>query len=474
MGARRGSMRSPTLALIALLAWTSIVWQASPAGAQGAGPAKAPWQMPPVASHDQPTRAVRQVAHLAEVPQSVPGNGVPKAPAKSAPLFEPPDPAAPAPPEAIAGPGDFTLVGEPGACGACGDACACPSCDPCFPCFRPFHDRLWLNVDYLLWWTKGGDVPALVSGSADGQSNILFGNQRLNEGARSGVRFTLGRWLDPCESAAIEAAYFVFGQEREAFAASSPAMPILSRPYYDVQQTAPGARLLASPDTADGSIAISATRYLQGLDLLGRHNLRRECEFRADALFGYRFLSLDEDLTIRDSTQTLGTGTPTASQSTDVFHALSEFHGGELGVLGQWRRCRWSLDVLMKLALGVTTTRVGIDGSTTTIDSQGTQTRTGGLLAQRSNIQSYHQGQFAVVPELGVTLGYDLTCRLRATLGYTLLYWSNVARPGDQIDLDVDTSQFTGPLNGAVKPEFRFTATDLWAQGLSLGLDYRF
>ncbi len=79
------------------------------------------------------------------------------------------------------------------------------------------------------------------------------------------------------------------------------------------------------------------------------------------------------------------------------------------------------------------------------------------------------------MPEIGLTLGYDLTPRLKATVGYTLLYWSDVARPGDQIDLNVDPAQLAGPhqTTGA-KPAFVLHTSDFWAQGLNLGLDYRF
>jgi hypothetical protein len=53
------------------------------------------------------------------------------------------------------------------------------------------------------------------------------------------------------------------------------------------------------------------------------------------------------------------------------------------------------------------------------------------------------------------------------------LYWSNVARPAEQVDLGV--SQFPPePPAGAHRPQFLFSASDFWAQGLSLGLDYRF
>ncbi|WP_299009694.1 BBP7 family outer membrane beta-barrel protein, partial [uncultured Caulobacter sp.] len=66
------------------------------------------------------------------------------------------------------------------------------------------------------------------------------------------------------------------------------------------------------------------------------------------------------------------------------------------------------------------------------------ETRSGGLLAQDSNIGNYERNELSVLPQLGVTLGYKLTERLKLTGGYTFVYWSNVVRPGDQIDPEVN------------------------------------
>jgi hypothetical protein len=59
------------------------------------------------------------------------------------------------------------------------------------------------------------------------------------------------------------------------------------------------------------------------------------------------------------------------------------------------------------------------------------------------------------------------------TVGYNFLYWSRVARPGEQIDLDVNPDllppeeQFAG----ATRPRFEFRDTDFWAQGIRVGLE---
>jgi hypothetical protein len=60
-------------------------------------------------------------------------------------------------------------------------------------------------------------------------------------------------------------------------------------------------------------------------------------------------------------------------------------------------------------------------------------------------------------------------------VGYSLVYWSKVIRAGEQIDLNVNPSQFPpGDLVGAPQPQFRAVTTDFWAQGLNFGLDFRF
>ena len=62
-----------------------------------------------------------------------------------------------------------------------------------------------------------------------------------------------------------------------------------------------------------------------------------------------------------------------------------------------------------------------------------------GFLALPTNSGSpYHRNDFAMVPELGATLGLDLTARLRLTAGYSLIYWSKVVRAGDQVDINVN------------------------------------
>ena len=97
-----------------------------------------------------------------------------------------------------------------------------------------------------------------------------------------------------------------------------------------------------------------------------------------------------------------------------------------------------------------------------------------GLLAQSTNSGRFTRDMFSVVPEIGVNVGYQITDNLTAYVGYNFLYWTNVARPGDQIDRTINISQLSGGnLAGPARPVFTPRATDFWAQGVNFGLAFR-
>jgi hypothetical protein len=63
---------------------------------------------------------------------------------------------------------------------------------------------------------------------------------------------------------------------------------------------------------------------------------------------------------------------------------------------------------------------------------------------------------------------------VRLFSGYDLLYWSRVARPGEQIDLAVNPTQLPpGTLAGVARPIPTGRDTDLLLQGLTSGIELR-
>ncbi len=396
--------------------------------------------------------------------------------------------AGPRPDPSDCGCGAFPEVCEPladeGAWpGPCGDG------PECLPASWPLTG-LWLRAEYLMWWTKGSDIPALVTTSPVGTSPelsgvlgepgtaTLLGDDAVTGGLRSGGRFGFGYWTSPCQCLGIEANYLFLGTGTTRYRADSGAVAILARPYFDTALGAQSALLVAHPDFLAGSAAVDAISDFQAAEVLLRRAFFQRYDDRLEFLAGYRFARLDDELAIHQFSQwTQPQGIIPAGTTKDIadfFDTTNQFHGGQFGFAYLRRSGPWSLHLLAKMAVGNTRSRVRIDGRTlTTLPDGPSASFEGGLLAQATNIGTYQQDHFSIVPELGVTLGYEITRRLRATFGYTFLYWNRVARPGDQIDQNLAQLPPEPPVPGG-GPRFVFRTASFWAQGMNFGLEYRF
>jgi hypothetical protein len=364
-----------------------------------------------------------------------------------------------------------------GSCGECYDSCCCGP-TPGF----------WGRAEYLYWWVRGGDTPPLVTTSPDNtpqaqagvlpDATVLFGNQRINTQGRSGARFTLGYWFNCCEYTGVDTSWFFLGNVREQFHASSGGSPILARPFFNVDTESQDAQLIAFPDVVVGAVNVYTNSRVYGGDVNLRRALHVDCWKRFDVIAGYRYFRLAEDLTISSNTTSIdeqgGVPVGTTFAIFDSFDTRNNFNGGQLGINTQLTNGCWTLDLLAKLALGAVSQTVTINGQTvTTVPDSDPITATGGILALDSNIGTYHRNQFSVMPEFGVDLRYQWTPLWRVNLGYSLLIVTNVVRPGDQIDLNVDPNLFPPSLGGS-QPTFAFQDSDVWLQGINVGIECNF
>ena len=354
---------------------------------------------------------------------------------------------------------------------------------------------LWGSVEYLHWWTKGMNLPPLVTtapigglGTLDNpQTRTLFGNQRANNDPFNGMRVRLGFWLDECGTCGIEAGFFSFGQANDPFQASSNGNPGLFRPFFNTTTNAPDAELVALqlPRAAGGfdpiltgTVAVQNSTDFMGGDV----NLRRrlcadECG-RIDGLLGYRYMRLRDVTSIQENLlstdpQEFAAPLNTRINVFDRFETINTFNGAQVGLIGERRFGRWIGSLRTMLAFGVTQQTVKIDGSTQVITPDGTSTVSrGGLLALSSNIGTYNHNAFSVIPEVNLNLGYQITDHIRIFGGYSFLYWSNVVRSSDQINLAVNPTLLpnNGPLAGAPSPVFQRRETDFWAHGFNVGI----
>ena len=354
-------------------------------------------------------------------------------------------------------------------------------------------NRAWVDAEVLLWWMKRANLPPLVTSSPSGSAAanigalgvpgtaVLFGGSGVNGDLTVGGRLTAGFWLDCDRTCGIEGYYFQLGARPQHFQAGTPDN--VGRPFINAATGLPDAELVSLPGFLDGNVRISATSgNLLGAGALARANLCCGCWYRLDALAGYRFLNMSdrvgivENLTSADPAQTvapLGTNILVS----DNFRTSNQFHGGDIGLAGEMRWHSWSLGANARVALGSTQQQVDIDGATAVIvPGFAPITNSGGLLALSSNSGHHTRNIFAVVPEVRFQLAYQVGPRVRLHAGYTFLYWSNVVRAGDQIDLVVNPALLPPPVPGAspLRPAFQFNGTSFWAQGIDLGLEFRF
>lgn len=338
--------------------------------------------------------------------------------------------------------------------------------------------QFWVEGDYLVWSVKGDQPPALVSNGTLGASGtvVLFGDADVNNRWRSGAQIKAGYWFDPQHDWGIEGSVFGLQDASTSFNAASNGSSVLARPFFDVLNGAQDSFLIASPGVGSGQIAINETSRLWGAGFAFRKEICANCVSSVSALVGYRYLRASDDLSIVTNQQVnnplIGQG---ALAITDQFGTANNFNGLDLGLTGEVRASAFSLEWLVKVALGANSSTAHINGATTITPAGGAPvTFAGGTLALATNIGNFNETRFAVLPELALKAGYQVTPHLRLHAGYDLLFWSDVVRSGSVIDTGINATQlptFSGPgtLAGPARPLPHLDGSDFWAQGVDFG-----
>ncbi len=361
-------------------------------------------------------------------------------------------------------------------------------------------NRAWVSTEFLLWWMKRGPVDAPLVTTAPGPGPnaaklsgphaVVLGNECLDYGLQSGLRATFGLALDDAGIVGLEVSGFLLsnGVNHQLLVSPKPGQPILSRPVFDVLQNAESVYDISYPGSDFGYFELLSRSQLAGAEanLLG-YGLGTEA-FSLDILAGVRYLDLQEDLELRQHStlvtpmSTFGTVAPKGSTLAivDLFQTKSRFFGGQVGMRFDQKFGAWSASVAAKLALGVNHQSIKIAGASYLGQpGQGTIGQPAGILAVSSNSGRYESNDFSVVPELRLQLGYNVNANLRLFVGYDLIYWTNVVRPGQQIDRSVNPGlipidQMFGKTAGLIRPLVPFERCDFFAEGIHFGIDFRY
>lgn len=388
---------------------------------------------------------------------------------------------------ALGGAPGTTLTTHPDLNGECCIPSA--SCD----CLCGPPGKYWVSSEWLFWTASGQPLPALITTAPPGapratagtlgdpNTQVLFGNQRVNDDFRNGYRLRAGMWLNDEQTFGIEGNFFFLGRSRQggvAGANGSVGSPIITRPFNNAVTGQQDAELVSFPGVLAGTVSADATSDVIGGGFNFLCNICCNPCGRFDLITGFRYMNLRDQVSITENLTALpGSGVTPGTNIIvqDRFNTNNDFYGGLIGGYYERRFGSMFVGVRSSIALGLSHQEIGINGSTTFIPPG--QTFPGGLLTQNSNIGSYTNDEFAVMPEVGVRFGAQITPRFRGFVGYDWLYWSTVSRAGDQIDLNLNPNQLPPaqqPYAGPAFPAVRTNVTDFWLQGISIGGEFRF
>jgi hypothetical protein len=392
------------------------------------------------------------------------------------------------------------------------------------------ESRFYAGVEYLQWWVKDAplSVPLvstgpigsthhgfLTTGSGSptvnsGDTTILYGSPYgIAKGGNTsqpfpgfaGTRVTFGYSLGNDHRVALEASGFALQQQSAGYAAYSDATgsPIINIPVYNTISYTPGGRPGGLPPNEDGlpaslpsdpkrfdgnagvfmgGVKISNSLQLWGAEATGVISLYRSPSWEVSGLVGARYLDLSETFQLDyESKGVSGQYKTSIGAANDTFDTRNQFVGATLGLRGRYATGRLSVDLSGRVALGVSHQIEDVTGGFWSSFLGKSSTGHEGVFAQPANEGRSSMNSFAVVPDAQIKIGYALTPRLRATIGYDFLYYSSVLRPGDQISHYVpkgQTFQQGGTTDSTTSPARYSATTDFFAHGFTVGLEYRF
>lgn len=332
-----------------------------------------------------------------------------------------------------------------------------------------------------------GDLTDPVPGAIGRPTTFpVFGPGGFDYGTATGFRFTLGGWLGS-EPLGGELRYFFLQPQRllAGFGSTDLGVPIAFFPFINGTTGLESTLVISGPGAGGGAAVLSETR-LSGFEANGLLAAARGPNFQADLLAGVRVLNLDERLSIVNLFTVSAAAAGVSTSFQDLFETENRFIGGQVGARGTV----WAGPVFASASA-----RIAVGSTRSVVDARGASIQTapaplptgafpGGLFVQQSNTLRQSENNYSVVPELGLQVGCQVCGCVRAFVGYDCLYWTRVARPGDQIDRALNLTQnpttvgaavgATGVLVGDPRPAPLFNKTDFFAQGVSFGVEVRY
>jgi hypothetical protein len=362
--------------------------------------------------------------------------------------------------------------------------------------------RFWTSGEYNAWLFKKNNFPTLLESfpTNGGAPHVLVGGDSLDRELHNGGGATLGAWFTDYQGFGAEGGFFVMESTGKSFTfggGGTAGSPVIGRPFFDVSSGLSGVLPISAPGLFNGSSS-GATSGIQcdsgrfaGAELHFIGNITCDEGCRWDFLIGYRYLTLDDKFAMESTTtaanQLVSQAVLNGQQVNSIFDSINtstRFNGADFGLRWHWYCDRLMAVTTVRIAFGASDENASLTGSTSSLsfptlaNPNGVATTTpGGFLARPSNPGSSTE-DFAVVAQGDLKLAYQVCDWMRFTVGYTVLYWSDVVRTGAQVNTNLNRFEvpaLSPPTGQAPLPPLaQIHCTDFWAHGINVGLEFRY
>jgi Putative beta barrel porin-7 (BBP7) len=362
-----------------------------------------------------------------------------------------------------------------------------------------------VDLDGMVWLSPSRHTPTGIS--ATGPAGTPFtqgagdslGDEHLSRHALAGAQVALGYWWTEdnpwvpggkLATGGVETRFMSVAQRSVGFVDDQSST--LTRPFFDLATGLASGVVVATPGLATGSLFGTASESWWGLEANVWQTLHRDwpgTTFSVEGMLGLRYLDLSDGITLGQASSFVANpvnfpafaalaGNRIADQ--ESFTSQNRFIGGQAGVRGNLLFDTFIVTGQLQLGVGDTNEQINIQGSQLrTLANGQTIVSQGAVLALPGNIGRYTENKLAVVPEMGLKFTVPINGHVSLSLGFTTLYWSRIARPADQVEMSINSSQipsFPGATPGAggvTHSGIPFNQSDMWLMGASFSVQVK-
>lgn len=369
---------------------------------------------------------------------------------------------------------------------------------------------------------SGAVTPFVISGQTQGFFPVTINviptipDGPIELGQHSGVRIGGGMWFTPEQDLGVETNVFFLGKKSRMFhstASNENGQFIFTTPFADrdFEITIPAgggaptvAQIASRPlffiRQASSELLGNSSTTTWGGEVNARSTFVTIGSVAVGGLAGFRYIDFHEDFDLSGRFSLFRPSIPGYSDppfsniagrmdilTRDTIMTKNQFYGAQVGADFDGNFGGLYLSLRPRIAIGGIHQVVRISGSTTTVlDGTTTRVATGGLLFAPLDVGRSKRDRISVIPELNAKAGYQFTPWLRGHIGYDIMGFYNMVRPGDvAVSSSTTTTLTSAPAAGSTgtsstttvsvtQPTFRFRDSDLLIQGFNVGVELRY